>query len=52
MVDGIPHQLSRSEGGFDWAGPTYGQHAMEILEGILGYDGEQIANLAVAEVLE
>ena len=52
MVDGIPHRLSRSQGGFDWAGPTYGQHSMEILEGILGYDGEQIAELAVAEVLE
>ncbi|MDP6282424.1 MAG: CoA transferase [Acidimicrobiales bacterium] len=52
MVDGIPHHLSRSQGGFDWAGPTYGQHAMEILEGILGYDGERIAELAVAEVLE
>ena len=52
MVDGIPHRLSRSQGGFDWAGPTYGQHSMEILEGILGYDGEQIAELAGAEVLE
>ncbi len=52
MIDGIPHQLSRSIGGFDWAGPTYGQHSMEILEGILGYDSEQIAELAVAEVLE
>ena len=52
MIDGIPHQLSRSIGAFDWAGPTYGQHSMQILEGILGYDGDQIAELAVAEVLE
>ena len=52
MIDGIPHRLSRSRGGFDWAGPTYGQHSMEVLEGILGYDGEQIAELAIAEVLE
>jgi crotonobetainyl-CoA:carnitine CoA-transferase CaiB-like acyl-CoA transferase len=52
MIDGIPYQLSRSVGGFEWAGPTYGQHSMEVLEDILGYDGDQIAELAIAEVLE
>ncbi len=52
MIEGIPHRLSRSIGGFDWGGPTYGQHSMEILEGILGYDSDQIAELAVAEALE
>jgi crotonobetainyl-CoA:carnitine CoA-transferase CaiB-like acyl-CoA transferase len=51
-IDGLPYTLSRSSGGFDWAGPTYGQHSMEVLEGILGYDGERIAELAIAEALE
>ena len=34
------------------AGPTYGQHVEEVLGGILGYDGERIAELAIAEALE
>ena len=51
-IDAMPYTLSRSTGGFDWAGPTYGQHSIEVLEGILGYDGERIAELAIAEVLE
>ncbi len=51
-VDAMPYTLSRSSGGFDWAGPTYGQHTMDVLEGILGYDGERIAELAIAEALE
>ncbi|MEL7154966.1 MAG: CoA transferase [Actinomycetota bacterium] len=51
-IDGMPHHLSRSPGGFDWAGPTYGQHAMEVLTDLLGYDGDRIAELAVAEALE
>ena len=52
MVDAMPYTLSRSPGGFEWGGPTYGQHTMEVLEGILGYNGEQIAELAIAEALE
>ena len=49
-------QISRGPGqrpgGFSWAGPTYGQHTMEVLEGLLGYDVDRIAELAVAEALE
>jgi len=52
VVDNPPYLLSRSTGGYDWAGPTYGQHAYEVLEGILGYDADKIAELAIAEVLE
>ncbi|MCP4225330.1 MAG: CoA transferase, partial [Actinomycetia bacterium] len=51
-IDGMAYTLSRSSGGFDWAGPTYGQHSMEVLTDILGYDGDRIAELAIAEALE
>ena len=30
----------------------YGEHTMEVLEDLLGYDAERIAELAVAEALE
>ncbi len=52
MVDAMPYTLSRSSPEFRWGGPTYGQHTMEVLDEILGYDGERIAELAIAEVLE
>ena len=52
LVDTMPYHLSAAPGGFAWAGPTYGQHTMEVLEGLLGYDGERIAELAIAEALE
>ena len=38
--------------GFDWAGGTYGQHTMDVLEGMLGYDLDRVAELAAAQVLE
>ena len=52
LVDNPPYHLSRSSGGFDWAGPSYGEHAMEVFEEILGYDGDRIAELAIAGALE
>ena len=52
VVDAIPYTLSAAHNGFSWAGPTYGEHAMEILEDLLGYDTDRIAELAVAEALE
>lgn len=52
VVDQPPYRLSRSTGGYDWAGPTYGQHSHEVLHGILGYDDDRIADLAIAEALE
>ena len=45
-------RLSRSEGTPRRAGPPWGEHNFEILSDLLGYDGEQIAELAIAEVLE
>ena len=52
LVDGVPYTLSGAHNGFDWAGPTYGEHTMEILTDYLGYDGDRIAQLAIAEVLQ
>jgi crotonobetainyl-CoA:carnitine CoA-transferase CaiB-like acyl-CoA transferase len=52
VVDQPPYRLSRSPGSYDWAGPTYGQHTYDVLNGILGYDDERIADLAIAEALE
>ena len=52
VVDQPPYRMTRSRGSYDWAGPTYGQHTFEVLEGILGYDGDRIAELAIAEALE
>ncbi|MFV0523275.1 MAG: CaiB/BaiF CoA transferase family protein [Acidimicrobiales bacterium] len=33
-------------------GPTLGEHTFQVLTEILGYDGDQIAELAIAEALE
>ena len=52
LVDNMPYQLSRSPGGFEWAGPSYGQHTMQVFEEILGYDADRIAELAIAGALE
>lgn len=52
VVDGVPYTLSAAHNGFEWAGPMYGEHTMEILEDLLGYDGDRVAELAVAEALE
>ena len=52
IVDAMPYTLSDAPNGFDWAGPTYGEHTMEVLGDILGYDADRIAELAVAEALE
>lgn len=52
VIDAVPYTLSEARSGFDWAGPTYGEHAFEILDDILGYDADRIAELAVAEALE
>jgi crotonobetainyl-CoA:carnitine CoA-transferase CaiB-like acyl-CoA transferase len=52
IVDQPPYRFTRSTGSYDWAGPTYGQHTFDVLTDILGYDGDRIAELAVAEALE
>ena len=45
-------RLSRSDGTPRRAGPMWGEHNFEILSGLLGYDGDQIAELVIAGVLE
>ena len=52
VVDGVPYTLSEAHNGFDWPGAGYGEHAMDVLMGYLGYDGDRIAELAMAEALE
>ncbi|MGB5758661.1 MAG: CoA transferase [Acidimicrobiales bacterium] len=52
LVDGVPYTLSAAQNGFEWAGPTYGEHFMEVLTGVLGYDMDRVSELVVAEVLE
>jgi crotonobetainyl-CoA:carnitine CoA-transferase CaiB-like acyl-CoA transferase len=51
-VEGSPFRLSRTPAQVAWAGPTFGQHLEEVLGGILGYDGDRIADLIIAGVLE
>ncbi|MGF1599384.1 MAG: CoA transferase [Acidimicrobiales bacterium] len=45
-------RLSRSIGTPRRAGPTWGEHNFEILSELLGYDGDRIAELVIAGVLE
>lgn len=52
LVEGIPFTLSEADQGYRWAGPTYGEHTSEILEDILGYDVDRIAELAIAGALQ
>ncbi len=51
-VEGARFAMSRSSDGIHHGGPTYGEHTFEVLERLLGYDADQIAELAVAGVLE
>ena len=45
-------RLSRSDGTPTKSGPLWGEHNFEILSDLLGYDGDQIADLVIAGVLE
>jgi crotonobetainyl-CoA:carnitine CoA-transferase CaiB-like acyl-CoA transferase len=45
-------RLSRSDGTPRRAGPTWGEHNFEVLSDLLGYDGDKIAELVIAGVLE
>jgi crotonobetainyl-CoA:carnitine CoA-transferase CaiB-like acyl-CoA transferase len=48
LVEGPRMRLARTPGRIDGPGPSYGQHAYEILTDILGYDPDQIATVAAA----
>ena len=51
-VEGTRFAMSRSDDGISHGGPTYGEHTFEVLEQLLGYNQDQITELAVAGVLE
>jgi crotonobetainyl-CoA:carnitine CoA-transferase CaiB-like acyl-CoA transferase len=44
--------LSRTPSRVGEGVPTLGRDSFEVLEGVLGYDGERIAELVIAGVLE
>lgn len=50
-VEDSNFDLSRTPGYPLWGGPMFGEHNMEVLEGILGYDPDKIANLVIAGAL-
>lgn len=47
-VESANYSMSRTPARIDWGGPMFGQHNMEVLEDLLGYDGERIAELVIA----
>jgi crotonobetainyl-CoA:carnitine CoA-transferase CaiB-like acyl-CoA transferase len=47
-VENTNYTLSRTPSRIEWGGPMFGQHNMEVLEGLLGYDGDRIAELVIA----
>ncbi|MFT7600572.1 MAG: crotonobetainyl-CoA:carnitine CoA-transferase CaiB-like acyl-CoA transferase [Acidimicrobiales bacterium] len=51
-VGAPPIRMSRTPGQVSGAGPTLGQHTFEVLNELLGYDTDRIADLAAAEILE
>lgn len=51
-VEGSRFKLSRTPAGVERAGPTFGRDNQYVLETILGYSQERIADLAAAGVLE
>ena len=52
FVDGTRFKLSRTPAEITDSGPNFGQHTFEILADYLKYDGDKIAELAIAELLE
>ena len=52
VVEGTRFILSRTPAQFRYGGPTFGEHAYEVLSETLGYDAERIGELAAMELLE
>ncbi|MYA81162.1 MAG: CoA transferase [Acidimicrobiales bacterium] len=50
-VENSNFELSRTPGRPLWGGPMFGEHNMEVLEGILGYDADRVAELVIAGAL-
>jgi crotonobetainyl-CoA:carnitine CoA-transferase CaiB-like acyl-CoA transferase len=51
-VSGSHFKLSRTPAHITKAAPMYGEHNFEVLEGILGYSSERVADLAASGALE
>lgn len=51
LIEGPRFKLSRTPGKTVAPGPSYGQHAGQVLGGLLGYDNDRIAALAEAGAL-
>ena len=51
-VEGPRFEMSRTPADVLRGAPTIGQDTFEILTDVLGYDGDRIAELAIAELLE
>lgn len=47
-IEGETFALARTPSSIEWGGPIFGQHNMEVLEGLLGYDGDRVAELVIA----
>ncbi|MCC6438400.1 MAG: CoA transferase [Acidimicrobiales bacterium] len=52
LVEAARVVFSRTPARVDRSSPLLGEHTFEVLTDTLGYDGDRIAELAVAEVLE
>lgn len=52
VVEGPRFRLSRTPGGVAGPAPTFGDSSQWVLESVLGYDDERIAQLAIAGALE
>ena len=51
-VEGSRFRLSRTPAQIERAAPSFGRDNFEVLTEILGYDGERVADLAAAGVLQ
>ena len=52
IIEASRFVLSRTPAQMQRSGPTCGQHNQEILQGILGYDDDRVAELAAAGALD
>jgi len=49
-IDGPKIHLSRTPGGPRRAGPTLNEHLVDVLEGLLGYSSDQVADLVALDL--
>lgn len=52
VIEGPRYRLSRTPPEVAWTGPMLGQHTVEVLTGILGYDEERLVELLGSGALE